>query len=147
MPDRVASDNPGVETVDATLARHGGTDRPKVTVPADAAADLPESVVRLVLDGSEYCARFAPPVTGDGLELRGAYDTPAAVRDPGDAPNRLVEWVDSVGLDASRTVHLDVVEPGFRYGLRAPGERAVYDATGTPDEGLAAIAERLDGEE
>lgn len=143
MPDRVPSDHPTVTTYDATVARQGRTDRPKVVLPADA--DLPAGeVVRLVLDGSEYRARLDRPTTGDGLEIRGAYDTPAAARDPGSAPNRLVEWVEDVGLAFGRTVHLDEVESGFRYGLRAPGERAVYEATGGPDESLAGIAERVE---
>jgi hypothetical protein len=39
---------------------------------------------------------------------------------------------------------VDVVEPGFKYGVRAPGESATYRSTGTPDAGLADIAASLD---
>ncbi len=144
MSDRVTSDSPGVETVDGTLARHGRTDRPKVEFPA---ADLPtDDVVRLVLDGSERRARFHDPISGEGVELRGVYDTPRLARDPGEGENRLVAWVADRDLDAGRTVHLDVVEPGYKYGLRAPGEHATYDAGGNPSDSLASIAERLDDE-
>lgn len=144
MTDRVTSDSPGVTTVDGTLARHGRTDRVKVEFPA---GDLPtDDVLWLVLDGAERRARFHEPFSGDGVELRGVYDTPRLARNPGEGENRLAAWVADRDLDAGRTVHLDVVEPGFRYGLRAPGERATYDATGKPSDSLASIAEQLDGE-
>lgn len=143
MSERVPSDHPTITTLDGTLARQGRTDRPKVVLPADA--DLPVGeVVRLVLDGDECRARFDRPTVGDGLELRGVYDTPDHVRDPGSGPNRLPEWVAGSGLEVGRTVHLDVVADGFRYGLRAPGERAVYEASAGPDESLASIAERIE---
>lgn len=143
MADRVPSDHPTVTTHDGTLARQGRTDRPKVVLPADAGLPVGE-VVRLALDGTERRARFERPTVGDGLELRGVYDTPDHVREPGSGTDRLAEWVADAGLAFGRTVHLDVVESGFRYGLRGPGERAVYDATGGPDGSLASIAERLE---
>lgn len=143
MTDRVTSDSPRVETIDGTLARHGSTDRLKVALPAHD--DLPaDEVVRVVLDGSERRARFDAALSGDGVEVRGVYDTPRLARTPGEGDDRLAEWLADRDLDAGRTVHLDVVEPGFRYGLRAPGERATYDA-GNPEDSLASIAERLDG--
>lgn len=149
MPDHVSSDHPTVSTVDATLTRQGRTDRPKVVLSTAAAEDaelVAGEVVRLVLDGDECRALPSRPTTDDGLEIGGAYDTPAQARDPGSGPNRLTEWVREAGLDFGRTVHLDVVEPGFRYGLRAPGGRVTYETTGTPDDSLAAIAERQDGD-
>jgi len=144
MADRVSSDHPSVTAVEGTLVRQGRTDRPKVELPADAALQTGE-VVRIVLDGSTRRARFDSPVAGDGFELRGVYDTPRLARNPGEGPNRLAEWVDDRGLDFDRTVHLDVVETGFIYGLRAPGEQTVYEATERPADSLADIAERLDG--
>lgn len=146
MTERVASDHPTVATVDAELARQGRTDRPKLVLPPGAAERLPAGeIVRVVLDGSEGWARVDGAVGGDGLELRGVYDTPDGAREPGSEPNRLTEWVDRAGLGPGRTAHLDVLSEGFRYGLRAPGERVVYETTDRPDESLAAIAERLDG--
>lgn len=140
MSDRVPSDHSSVETVRATLARAGRTDRPKVVLPDDA--DLPEGVVRLVLDG-RVC--HAPVERGlDGtLELPGAYDTAPAARERA-GENRLTEWVRDADLDFGRSVLLDVLVAGTRYGLRAPGERAVYDVPGRPDEGLASIAEQVE---
>jgi hypothetical protein len=144
MADAVSSD--GVESVRATLVRAGRTDRPKVTLPADARDRVAEDeVVRLSLGRTTRHARIERALD-DGLEIRGAYDTPRAARER-DGPNRLVEWVEDVGLGFDRTVHLDVVEEGFFYGLRAPGERAVYHVPDRPDEGLAGIAEEIEGVE
>lgn len=144
MADRITSDNPSVATVDAELARAGGTTRPELRIPAAEADSVPAGdVVRLVLDGSEFRARIAERSDGS-LAIRGAYDTPSLARDPEGATNRLREWVDSTDLDFGRTVHVDIVEEGFKYGVRAPGERATYDATGKPDDSLASIARSLD---
>jgi hypothetical protein len=130
----VAHDHPSVETVDAEV-RADRLDRHRVAVPIDP----PEGVVRLVLHGREYHARFRD---GEEVTLRGAYDTADQAREAGGAPNRLAEWLEDAGLAAGRTVHLDVVEAGFRYGLRAPGEGAIYE-TGRPDSSLADIAADL----
>lgn len=143
MADAVSSD--GVESVRATLARAGRVDRPKVTLPEDARDRIPEDeVVRLALAGTTRYAAVERALD-DGVEIRGAYDTARAARER-DGPNRLVEWADDSGLDFGRTVHLDVVEEGFFYGLRAPGERAVYRVPDRPDEGLADIAEEIEGD-
>lgn len=150
MPDRVPSDHPSVDTVEATVERVGRTDRPRISIPDDAADSMgvePGAVVRVVLDGSRRFARLQRPVTGDGLVLPGAYETPDAARDPGGndtaGDNRLPAWCEAAGLSPGRSVLVDVVEPGYLYGLRAPGERAVYEATGSPDSGLADIAESV----
>lgn len=133
-----------VPTVEATVKRSGPVDRPRVAA-GDADGLAAGEVVRLVLDGHEY--RTAPAETSDGLALTGAYDTPAAARDPGGATDRLREWLDDRGLDYGRTVHLDVVSPGFRYGLRAPGERATYEDYAGPNDSLASIAESVERKE
>jgi len=140
--DRIPSDNPAVTTLDATLERQGRLDRPKVVVEGTDALPT-EDVFRLYLDGDEY--RIYPTEKGDAVEIDGAYDTPDEARDPRDAENRLVEWMEKKGLDYGRTVHLDVIESGFAYGLRAPGERVVYPAVEKPEESLSSIAEGLDG--
>jgi hypothetical protein len=132
----VAHDHPSVGTVEGAV-RIDRLDRPRVWVPDGPPTD---EVVRLVLDGAEYRAQFRPD--DGGAVLRGAYDTAEQAREPGDATDRLDEWIDAAGLEAGRTVHLDVVEEGFRYGLRAPGEGAVYD-TGRPPSSLADIARDL----
>ncbi len=144
--DRVASDHPGVHTVDGTLVRAGRTDRPRVSIPAEAADRFPaDEVVRLIVDGDELFSPVAAELSGDGLELRGAFDAPEAAREPGAGTDRLAEWHDDAAVPFGNTVHVDVVEEGYRYGLRAPGERAVY-SSGRPDEGLQDIAEDLLGD-
>jgi hypothetical protein len=143
MPESVPSD--AVDSVRATLERAGRTDRPKVVVPEDAHDRVPEGeVVRLSLDGAVRHATVDLAID-DSLEIRGAYDNPRLAREA-DGENRLVEWVEANGLDFGRTVHLDVVEAGFFYGLRAPGERAVYQVPDRPDEGLADIARDVEAE-
>ncbi|MFB6134194.1 MAG: hypothetical protein ABEJ55_04325 [Halanaeroarchaeum sp.] len=143
MPDRIAHDHPTVPTIDGTLRRYGGTHRPEIRLPADESIPRGD-VVRLVLDGAEYRARIAAGEDGTP-RIRGAFQTPRLARDPGEATNHLGEWVDDRDLDVGRTVHLDVIDQGHAYGLRAPGESAFYDATSSPEESLADIAADLDG--
>lgn len=134
-------------SVVGSVDRAGGTRRLEVRLPTDGEASFPVGdVVRVVLDGTERRARVDQ--TADGTPVfRGVYDTPSQARDPGSAANRLDEWVDSEGLEAGRSVHVDVVEPGFKYGVRAPGDDATYESTGRPDQGLADIAASLDDDE
>lgn len=130
-------------TYDATLERAGGTSRPEVRLPEAASEEFPEGdVVRLVLDSSEYRAQLRTDTKGRPV-IRGAYDTPDLARNPTGGENRLREWVDKKGLDVGRSVHVDVVESGFKYGLRAPGEEATYKASQKPKDSLADIAKDL----
>jgi hypothetical protein len=143
MTQRVSSET--VDTVRATITRSGATDRPCVEIPADDADAFPaDELVRLVIDDTEYRARIERPLTGDGRLVRGAYDTPTLARNPGDGENRLAEWFEGSNREFDQSVLLDVVSEGFRYGLREPGKRTVYDATEGPDEGLANIAEQVE---
>ena len=137
MPS-VTSD--GVETVRATIVESGSLDRPKVSVPDGT---MPEGVVRVDADGATYHAPVAIDVDGD-LELRGLYDNARMAR-VRDGENRLREWVDDQGLAPGRTVLVDVVVEGEQYGLRAPGDSAVYRVVESPDDDLASIAEDVDG--
>ena len=142
MPDRVAADNPSVETVRATLAAAGALGRPRIAVPEDAAGSFPVGdVVRLVLDGRTRFARVDRSLD-DSIEIRGAYDNRRLAREA-DGENRLVEWAEREGVDVGRSVLVDVVEPGELYGVRRPGTSAVYDLPETTrDDSLSAIAER-----
>lgn len=142
MADRVPSDHPSVETVRATLVTVGGTDRLAVAVPADAALPADE-VVRLVLDGDEYHAQVQRELGGDDYRIQGAFDAPRFARTQGAGQNRLPAWVDDADVAVGGSVLLDVVVEDFLYGLRAPGDRAVYAAREPPAEGLAAIAEQV----
>lgn len=141
MADRIASDHPSVTTVDATVERAGRTDRPELVLPADTGQFPAGEVVRVLLDDTKR-ARLDRSFDDEPV-VRGVYDTPEQARE-GEGPNRLPDWLDEQGLDFGRTVHVDVVAEGFEYGLRAPGERRVYEATETPDSGLAAIAKEVE---
>lgn len=141
MADRIAHDHPTIETATGLLDRYGGTDRPEIRIEEDLEVSDGD-VIRLVLDGAEYRSQVAVRADGTAI-IRGAYETPRLARNPGSGTNALPGWVADRELGRGRTIHLDVVEPGFKYGLRAPGERAIY-ATGRPDRGLADIAERLE---
>jgi hypothetical protein len=141
MPDRVPSDHPSVRTYRAEIARSGGTRRPCVR-PVESVPDLADGdLIRLVLDGTITHARVVVDATG--LVLRGAYDNRRLARDPGTAENRLVEWVERSDREIGSAVDLDEIDPGHLYGLREPGDRAVYEAVETPDDSLASIAENL----
>lgn len=140
MADRIRHDHPTVETISAVLGRFGGTRRPEIRIAEMLQVEADE-VMRLVLDGTEYRSRIEQ--TGGNPVIRGAYNTPRQARDPGGGPNHLPEWVESREIPAGGSLHLDVVEPGFKYGLRAPGEEMTY-STGQPDTGLADIAQQLD---
>src|SRR6056297_3076884 len=134
MADRISSDHSSLTTVRATLVRSGGLDRPKVEIPADDADAFPDGeLVRVVADDTEYRARIESPLTDDGREIRGLYDSPRLARNPDEGENRLGEWVEGTGVEFGQSVLVDVVEPGFKYGLREPGERVFYDATESPD--------------
>ena len=161
MADRISSDHSSLTTVRATLARSGGLDRPKVEVPADTDerssssnrtqsddaddTDFPDGeLVRIVADDTEYRARIEAPLTGEGREIRGLYESPTLARNPEDGENHLSTWAEGTGVEFGQSVLVDVIEPGFKYGLREPGQRVFYEATESPDEGLADIARQLD---
>lgn len=146
MADRITHDNPTVTTVRANVTEQGATGRPLLEVPGDAGVDLSPGVIRLTLDGTEYQALVERPLTGDGLEVRRAADSPDQARS-GDGPDRLREWIESSDVRIGGSALFDEVETNFKYGLRAPGERAVYDATESPDDSLASIAEDVAGED
>lgn len=137
--DRISSDNPAVETIRARVARHGGTrkriDLPEGSLPA-------EEVVRLVIDGTTYHATVESGFA-DGPHLSGAYETPDGARE-GVGTDHLGEWLDRTGRPIDGSVLVDVVEPDFAYGLREPGEEAVYEAIEKPKESLADIARSIE---
>ena len=134
----VSSD--GVETVRATIVESGALDRPKLRVPDGT---MPEGVVRVDAGRSTYHAPVEVGLDGD-LEVRGLYDNARTARQR-DGDNHLAGWVDDEGLDPGRTALVDVVVDGEQYGLRAPGEDAVYRVVEAPNDDLASIAEDVDG--
>jgi hypothetical protein len=118
--------------------RSGALDRPKLVVPDGTVGD---GIVRIEADETTYHAPVDVDLNGD-VAIRGLYDNARLAR-TGDGANHLAEWVDSKGLDAGRSALVDLVVEGEQYGLRAPGERAVYEVADGPDDSLAAIAEDL----
>lgn len=141
MADRVGSDHPSVTTVRGTLVRRGGTRRPAVELPAEERDRLPDDgVVRLVVDDRE---RHAPVRASGSPTIAGAYDNPRLARER-DGRDRLAEWVEAESVDFGRSVLVDVVEPGEVYGLRLPGETAVYAVERGPSKSLRSIAEDLE---
>lgn len=139
MTDRVSHDHPTVDTIPASIGRFGGTTRPEIRLQDPIAVDA-GSVTRLVLGGSTYRARIVG--TDEKPVVRGAYETPDLARNPGTGHNYLPDWIEDRDLTPGRTVHVDVVEEGFKYALRAPGETATY-RMGRPDDTLADIAKQL----
>lgn len=137
MPS-VTSD--GVETVRATIVESGALDRPKISIPDGT---MSEGIVRVDADRTTYYAPVAVDFDGE-FELRGLYDNARMARER-DSENRLRGWVGDQGLESGRTVLVDVVVEDEQYGLRAPGDSAVYRVVETPDDDLASIAEDVDG--
>lgn len=143
MADRLASDHPSIETVRATLAETPTGVR--IDLPASEADRLPVGeVVRVVCDGSERFARPDRALGGDDVRISGLYDAPEYAREPGTAEDRLAEWVEEGDARPGGSVLLDIVEPDFLYGVRAPGETAYYEAREPPSESLASIAEEIE---
>jgi hypothetical protein len=147
VTDRVSSENASVETVRATLASAGATGRPRIAVPEEAAGQFPaDDLVTLVLGGKVYHARIDVALD-DSLEIRGAYDNRRLAR-AADGENRLVEWANEEDVDVGRSVLLDTVVAGERYGVRKPGETTVYEVPETTGNAtLDEIAQSLDGGE
>ncbi|SER19949.1 DUF7112 family protein [Natrinema salaciae] len=143
MSDRIASDHPSVDTVRSTCSETAtGV---KLEVPADDRELFPtDEVVRVVLNGEELFARVERALTGDALSIPGIYETPGQARDPSGATDRLTAWTDEHDVPAGGSVLIDVVEPEFLYGCRAPGETAYYDAREPPTDSLSEIAKDLE---
>ncbi len=146
MADRVSSDHPSVDTVRATLTET--TTGVRIDIPAEERARFPtDKVVRLVLDGDERFVKAERPLTGDGLSITGIYDSPRFAREPREGVDRLGTWYSDHSVRVGGSVLLDIIEPDYLYGLRAPGKTAVYDAREPPTDSLASIAENLESEE
>lgn len=129
-----------IETVDGSVERVGGTRRRRIVAPG--LAPPADDVVRVDVDGTTYRAPVDETTAGD-LAITGAYETPTMARNR-TGTDHLAAFIDDHDLDIGRSVHVDVVEDGFRYGVRAPGQRATYESTGKPKSSLADIARRLD---
>ena len=139
---RLSADHPTVTTYTGTVVRYG-TRRHAVAFPADC--PLAETVLRVVVDGTELFTQLQTGADGRWL-LTGLYDRPATARAPDGQSPVLTQWLADRDLDRGRTAYLDVIERDVKYGLRGPGEEAVYDAPDSSTAGLMDIARELDDE-
>jgi len=145
MSTRLPSDSDAVDSFRATIVRRGGSRTPCLELPAAVAEAVDtDDRVTIVIDGAEYYATVA----GDdsGQLLYGAYDTRKQARTTGEGTNRLGAWLRGLDREIGDSVICDVIVDGERYGLRAPGDRAVYTVKHEPQDSLQSIAESLDGD-
>lgn len=130
-----------VETIRVDVDTTGSLDRPRLVVPE---GQVPETVVRVVADERTYHAPVERAISGD-LEITGLYGNTRLARERA-GENLLPTWLSNHNLSAGRSAHLDVVVDGEQYGLRAPGDRAVYHVVESTNDSLQSIAETLDSE-
>ncbi|MFB6224023.1 MAG: hypothetical protein ABEH86_10195 [Haloarcula sp.] len=141
MPDRVSSDHDTVETHRVPVESIGRTDRPRIILPAELDFEDGDTV-RLALDGDWYHGSVETTLDGEPV-ISHVADNRRLARERG-GTNRLAEWVADSNVSLGGSAHLDVVTNGTEYGLRTPGKRVVYTATGGPDSSLSDIARDLD---
>jgi hypothetical protein len=142
MGERVSSETPSISTYRASLAPSGATSRPRIELPADSRSALPDSPVRLVLDGTTYHAPLR--LTESGPVIQGAYGNARLARSSGEGTNHLPAWVELMDLAIGRSVMVDVVVPETLLGARPPGTTVVYEPVDPPDSSLRSIAEGLE---
>ncbi|MFB6185122.1 MAG: hypothetical protein ABEI96_11250 [Haloarculaceae archaeon] len=140
MSDRIASDNDAVVSHRQSVERIGRTERPQVVLP-ETAAVAEGDVIRLSLSGTEYHARVETDLHGRSVVRRAAANARLAREREG--TDHLQSWVEAADVTLGGSVLVDVVTDGYKYGVRRPGERVVYDATDPPDDSLASLAEDL----
>ena len=146
MADRVSSDHPSIATVRATLTTTVTGHR--IEIPNEQKGAFPvDEVVRVELDGTERFARPERAWSDDALTVPGIYDTPDGARNPSEETDRLPAWIESADVRSEGSVLIDVVEPEFYYGLRAPGETRTYEAPEPPNESLASLARSLESDD
>lgn len=143
MADRLSSEHSSVRAVRATIA--DATTGKRVEIPAAETEGFPtDEVVRIDLDETERFARIERPLTGDGRVIDGVYGRSDAAREPGTGTDRLPDWCSDHEVRDGGSVFVDVIEPGFAYGLRGPGETNYYDAAEPPKRSLSDIANDLE---
>ena len=145
MSTRLPSDSNTIDSARATIIRRGGSRTPCLELPTAVTETVAvDDRLTIVIDGAEYYATVA--VDGNGLLLYGAYETRKQARKTGVGANRLGEWLRSLDREIGDSVICDSIVAGERYGLRAPGDRAVYTVKHEPRDSLQSIADSLDGD-
>lgn len=122
-------------------------DQPKLVLPSDTEL-FPETVVNIVLDGHRYHARIDWDFD-DTPEIRSIRDNTRLAREgegerEDTSANRLHEWFETSDLGFGRSVHVDIIEPNHLYGVRLPGEQAIYTDIPKPKRSLSDIANDLE---
>jgi len=141
VSDRLPSD--AVDSHRTHVERVGSTSRPRVPLPAAVDVTVGD-VVRLSLEGERYHTQVSDALDGSP-DIRDAFANARLARTPGEGDDHMRAWIDSVGLSIGDAVLVDVVTPGYKLGLRRPGERVIYEATDPPTGSLSDIARNLDG--
>ena len=143
MPTRLPSDSDAVTNHRAEIVRRGGSRTKCLSLPAAIDTDVAAGDrLTVVIEGTEYYAVVTDDA--DGLVVYGAYDNRRLAKTTGEGTNRLGEWLADLGREAGSSVVCDEIVAGERYGLRAPGDRAVYTVRQGPRDSLQSIAEGLD---
>ncbi len=145
MSERLPSDSDAIVTHRAELIRLGGTRTQCLRLPDAVGDDIDEGDrLTLIFGGDEYYSLVESDARGQ--VVRGAFDNRRLARTPTEGTNRLGQWLRELRRETGNSVEIDVVVAGEQYGLRAPGERAVYTVKQGPRDSLASIAEQLDGD-
>ena len=139
--DRIPSDHDTVESYRVHLEEVGRTGRLQLPLPAELSC-VADDTISVCFDGSAYHAQVSSTLEG-APAIRGAYTDRALARTR-EGEDKLAPWLEDSGLSPGDPVLLDVLTPGYAYGLRLPGERVGYDPPGRPDASLTAVAQSLD---
>jgi hypothetical protein len=143
VTDRVPSDHDSVQSHRTTVAQVGRTGRPRIPLPEGVEAAVGD-VLEVSLEGETYHAQVREALDGE-CDLRGAFPNARLARAEREGENALRAWLDEAGVAVGDPLLIDVVTPGYNYGLRRPGERVIYAATDPPASSLADIARDIDG--
>ena len=141
MADAIPSDHDAVDSFRVELAGVGRTGRAQLPLPAEATCAVGD-IVELTVGGESSYAEVDSTLDGEPA-IRGAFANRRLARTEA-GEDRLRTWLDDQGYGPGSTLVFDIVTEGYGYGLRAPGNRVVYEASEPPDSSLADIARSLD---
>ena len=143
MSTRLPSDSDAVDSYRATIVRRGGSRTPCLELPTAVAETVAiDDRLTIVIDGAEYYATVAGD--SNGLLVYGAYETRKQARQTGKGTNQLGAWPRGLDRETGDSVMWDSIVDSERYGLRAPGDRAIYTVKHEPRDSLQSIAKSLD---
>lgn len=135
MSEWIPSDHDAVDSHRVRVEGVGRTDRPAVPIPE--AVDLSAGDRCIVsLAGTETYAVVESDFDGQPRITSVAASRSTA----GSHTDRLADWLETAGIETGRSVRLDVITPGYKIGLRAPGATVRYRTRDPPDRSLAEIA-------